>query len=86
MFSVGDDIIINEEYEILEGQNLVHRLYFCHHFLNEIDGFGPVLGPVELGNSAEITVDWAPSSGLDEVHRAIQSFVNDIPSGRLGCR
>ena len=71
MFSVGDDIVINKKYEILEGQNLVHRLYLRHHLLNKIDGFGPVLGPVELGNSAEIAVDWTPPSGLYEVHRTI---------------
>ncbi len=58
MFSVGDDIVINEEYEILEGQNFIHRLYLRHHLLNKIDGFGPVFGPVELGNRAKIAVDW----------------------------
>ena len=71
MLAVGDDIVINEEYEILEGQNFIHRLHLRHHLLNKIDGFGPVLGPVELGNSAEIAVNWAPPSGLDKVHRTI---------------
>jgi hypothetical protein len=54
--------------------------------LNEIDGLGPVLGPVELGNSTKIAVNWTPPSGLNEIHWAIQVFVNDIPSGWLRCR